>query len=133
MKGFTLWFTGMSGSGKTTLAEKIQGILLERGVKTEILDGDVIRTNLSKGLGFSKEDHPALGVDHVQRHVERGLEQRLGVGFRIERPDHVVERQQPLAAGFQRGFFRFAEPSKQCTIQEVAPQVRVFDLLGFLV
>ncbi len=55
-KGFTLWFTGMSGSGKTTLADKCQEILLERGLNVEILDGDIIRTNLSKGLGFSKED-----------------------------------------------------------------------------
>jgi adenylyl-sulfate kinase len=55
-KGFTLWFTGMSGSGKSTLAEACEKELLERGVNVEILDGDVIRTNLSKGLGFSKED-----------------------------------------------------------------------------
>ncbi len=55
-KGFTLWFTGMSGAGKSTLAEAVEKELLERGVGTEILDGDVIRTNLSKGLGFSKED-----------------------------------------------------------------------------
>jgi len=55
-KGFTLWFTGMSGSGKSTLAEAVQGILLERGMNVEILDGDIIRTNLSKGLGFSQED-----------------------------------------------------------------------------
>ncbi len=55
-KGFTLWFTGMSGSGKSTLAEAIEKELLERGLGVEILDGDVIRTNLSKGLGFSKED-----------------------------------------------------------------------------
>jgi len=56
MKGFTLWFTGMSGAGKSTIAEKIEEILLERGMKVEVLDGDVVRTNLSKGLGFSKED-----------------------------------------------------------------------------
>jgi adenylylsulfate kinase len=55
-KGCTIWFTGMSGSGKTTLANAVQGILLERGLNVEILDGDIIRTNLSKGLGFSKED-----------------------------------------------------------------------------
>jgi adenylyl-sulfate kinase len=46
----------MPCSGKTTLAEKVQEILLERGMKVELLDGDVVRTNLSKGLGFSKED-----------------------------------------------------------------------------
>lgn len=56
MRGFTLWFTGLSGSGKTTLSRQVEEILLERGLKVEVLDGDVIRTNLSKGLGFSKED-----------------------------------------------------------------------------
>jgi len=55
-KGFTLWFTGLSGSGKTTLSQQLEGILLERGMKVEMLDGDVVRQNLSKGLGFSKED-----------------------------------------------------------------------------
>ena len=56
MKGFTLWFTGLSGSGKSTLAHKVEEILLERGVKVEVLDGDVVRQYLSKGLGYSKED-----------------------------------------------------------------------------
>jgi adenylyl-sulfate kinase len=56
MKGFTLWFTGLSGSGKSTLAREIEAVLLERGLKVEVLDGDVVRTHLSKGLGFSKED-----------------------------------------------------------------------------
>ncbi len=56
MKGFTLWFTGLSGAGKSTLAQEIELSLLERGMKIEVLDGDVIRENLSKGLTFSKED-----------------------------------------------------------------------------
>lgn len=56
MKGFTLWFTGLSGSGKSTLAEAMEKELKRRGMKVEVLDGDVVRTNLSKGLGFSKED-----------------------------------------------------------------------------
>ncbi len=55
-KGFTLWFTGLSGSGKSTLAERVRDLLLERGMKVEVLDGDVVRQNLSKGLGFSQED-----------------------------------------------------------------------------
>jgi adenylylsulfate kinase len=55
-KGFTVWFTGLSGSGKSTIAEKLYHELKARGMKTEILDGDVVRQNLSMGLGFSKED-----------------------------------------------------------------------------
>ncbi len=55
-KGLTLWFTGLSGAGKTTLAKRVEKELLMRDLKVELLDGDVIRTNLSKGLGFSKED-----------------------------------------------------------------------------
>ncbi len=55
-KGFTLWFTGLSGAGKSTLAEHVTPILRARGHRVEVLDGDEVRTNLSKGLGFSKED-----------------------------------------------------------------------------
>jgi adenylyl-sulfate kinase len=55
-QGFTIWFTGLSGAGKTTIARIVEGTLRERGEMVEVLDGDVVRTNLSKGLGFSKED-----------------------------------------------------------------------------
>lgn len=55
-KGFTLWFTGMSGAGKSTISELIGQRLRDRGAKVELLDGDEVRTHLSKGLGFSKED-----------------------------------------------------------------------------
>jgi len=54
--GFTIWFTGLSGSGKSTLSEVIEHRLKARGRNVEILDGDIVRTHLSKGLGFSKED-----------------------------------------------------------------------------
>ena len=54
--GFTLWFTGLSGAGKSTLANLVAEELRARGHRVEILDGDEVRTNLSKGLGFSKED-----------------------------------------------------------------------------
>ena len=55
-KGFTIWLTGLSGAGKTTLATEMARVLRARGVSVEVLDGDQVRTNLSKGLGFSKED-----------------------------------------------------------------------------
>jgi adenylyl-sulfate kinase len=61
--GFTLWFTGLSGSGKTTIAHLVGPELDERGCVVEYLDGDVVRTHLSKGLGFSKEDRDA----HIER------------------------------------------------------------------
>jgi adenylylsulfate kinase len=55
-QGFILWFTGLSGSGKSTLANHLAPILRARGLKVEVLDGDEVRENLSKGLTFSKED-----------------------------------------------------------------------------
>jgi adenylyl-sulfate kinase len=55
-KGFTLWFTGMSGAGKSTISNVVFARLREAGARVELLDGDVVRTNLSQGLGFGKED-----------------------------------------------------------------------------
>jgi adenylylsulfate kinase len=57
--GFTLWFTGLSGSGKTTIAHIVGPAIEERGPIVEYLDGDTVRTRLSKGLGFSKQDRDA--------------------------------------------------------------------------
>ena len=54
--GFTIWFTGLSGAGKSTLSEAIAQRLQQHGRNVEILDGDIVRTHLSKGLGFSRED-----------------------------------------------------------------------------
>lgn len=55
-QGFTLWFTGLSGAGKSTISGIVREALLERGCLVEVLDGDEVRENLNKGLGFSKED-----------------------------------------------------------------------------
>jgi len=55
-RGFTLWFTGLSGSGKTTISEIVEHELRERERQVEVLDGDIVRTNLSKGLTFSRDD-----------------------------------------------------------------------------
>lgn len=54
--GFTIWFTGLSGAGKSTLSEAIEQRLKAQGRNVEVLDGDIVRTHLSKGLGFSRED-----------------------------------------------------------------------------
>lgn len=54
--GFTIWFTGLSGAGKSTISTILENDFRARSLKVEVLDGDVVRTHLSKGLGFSKED-----------------------------------------------------------------------------
>src|SRR3970040_1029006 len=61
--GFTLWLPGLSGAGKSTIAHLVGPALEERGAIVEYLDGDTVRTHLSKGLGFSKEDRDA----HIER------------------------------------------------------------------
>lgn len=63
-QGVCLWFTGLSGSGKSTTAEIVTTLLLEAGRRTTSLDGDVVRTHLSKGLGFSKE-HRDINVNRI--------------------------------------------------------------------
>src|SRR5919199_1783915 len=72
-KGFTLWLTGLSGAGKTTLTGKLIPELRARGVRVEVLDGDDVRTNLSKGLGFSKEDRDTniRRIGYVSRLLSR--------------------------------------------------------------
>ncbi len=55
-QGFTVWLTGLSGAGKSTIAERLSPELSARGCSVEVLDGDEVRTHLSKGLGFSRED-----------------------------------------------------------------------------
>ena len=114
-KGFTLWLTGLSGAGKTTLAGALEREMRARGMAVEVLDGDEIRTNLSKGLGFSKEDRDTnirrigyvcrlLSRNHVAaisaaispyrevRDEVRGLHQRFFEVFVRCTIDKLVER-----------------------------------------
>jgi adenylyl-sulfate kinase len=72
-KGFILWMTGLSGAGKTTLTAQLVNELQDRGLKIEVLDGDEVRTNLSKGLGFSKEDRDTniRRIGYVSRLLSR--------------------------------------------------------------
>jgi sulfate adenylyltransferase len=72
-QGVCLWFTGLSGSGKSTTAEVLTSLLLERGRQVTLLDGDVVRTHLSKGLGFSREDRDVniLRIGYVAGEIAR--------------------------------------------------------------
>src|SRR5437588_3593958 len=72
-KGFVVWFTGVSGAGKSTIATALQAELSRRGRHVEVLDGDEVRTHLSKGLGFSKEDRDTniRRIGYVARLVAR--------------------------------------------------------------
>ncbi|MGH9898168.1 MAG: adenylyl-sulfate kinase, partial [Pyrinomonadaceae bacterium] len=72
-RGFTVWLTGLSGAGKSTLATRLTQELSDRECKIEVLDGDEVRTNLSKGLGFSKDDRDTniRRIGYVSRLLSR--------------------------------------------------------------
>jgi sulfate adenylyltransferase len=72
-KGFCVWFTGLSGAGKSTIAEILASLLLEHGREASVLDGDVVRTHLSRGLGFSKADRDMniLRIGYVASEIVR--------------------------------------------------------------
>src|SRR5918997_2641066 len=92
-RGFTLWFTGLSGSGKTTISEIVEHELRERERHVEVLDGDIVRTNLSKGLTFSRDDR---NINVLRIGFVANLLTRNGVGVIVsaispykEARDHV--------------------------------------------
>ena len=68
-KGAVVWFTGLSGSGKSTLAQALEHRLLRAGVRSFILDGDVMRTGLNSDLGFSPEDREENTVEKMENYV----------------------------------------------------------------
>jgi len=82
--GFTLWFTGLSGAGKSTLAAAVRAELGRRGIPVEVLDGDEVRQNLSKGLGFSREDRDTKGL--YARALAKEIPQFTGVSDPYEEP-----------------------------------------------
>jgi adenylyl-sulfate kinase len=105
-QGFTLWFTGLSGAGKTTLTEALVPQLRERGVPVEVLDGDEVRTNLSKGLGFSKEDRDAniRRIGYVARLLSRN-----GVGVIAAAISPYREIRDEVRASVEGDGARFVE------------------------
>jgi adenylylsulfate kinase len=105
--GFTLWFTGLSGAGKTTIANLVGPELEERGKIVEYMDGDTVRTHLSKGLGFSKEDR------------DTNIERIGWVASRLTRQGGAV-----IAAAISP--YRETRAKARAMVEEFGPFVEVF-------
>jgi len=114
-RGFVLWFTGLSGAGKTTLANALAPEFSGRGTRVEVLDGDQVRTHLSQGLGFSKEDRDTniRRIGYVSRLLARN-----GVGvitaaispYRVPR-DEVRQAVESDGASFVEIYLRAQLPA----------------------
>src|ERR1044072_2406283 len=113
-RGFTIWLTGLSGSGKTTLAQSLIDELKARDVNVELLDGDEVRTNLSKGLGFSKEDRDTniRRIGYVSRLLSRN-----GVGVITAAISPYREIRDEVRHSITRDGAEFVEVYVQCPIE----------------
>src|SRR5947199_5482839 len=113
-KGFTLWLTGLSGAGKTTLTEKLIPELRGRGLRMEVLDGDEVRTNLSKGLSFSKEDRDAniRRIGYVSRLLARN-----GVGVITAAISPYREVRDEVRRTVEEDGVQFIEVFVKCPIE----------------
>ena len=112
-RGFTVWFTGLSGAGKTTLAQRIVNELKASDMKVELLDGDEVRTNLSQGLGFSKEDRDTniRRIGYVSRLLSRN-----GVGVITAAISPYREIRDEVRHLISRDGGEFIEVYVQCPI-----------------
>ena len=114
--GFTLWFTGLSGSGKSTIAHLVGPALDERGHVVEYLDGDTVRTHLSKGLGFSKEDRDT-NIERIGWVASR-LTRHGGAVICAAISPYVETRQK--AREMVEPFGRFVEVYVKASVEECA-------------
>jgi len=116
-KGFTVWFTGLSGAGKTTLANAMALDLARGGRKVEILDGDEVRTNLSKDLGFSKEDRDTniRRIGYVSRLLARN-----GVGVIAAAISPYREGRNEVRRAIEAEGTAFVEVFVKCPIDVLA-------------
>lgn len=111
-QGFTLWFTGLCGSGKTTVADLVAQELRRRGMKVEVLDGDVVRTHLSQGLGFSKEDR--------DRHIRRvGFVCKLLTRNGVVAIAAAISPYREVRGENRREIGRFVEVYCKCPLEEL--------------
>jgi adenylyl-sulfate kinase len=116
-KGFTVWFTGLSGAGKTTLAHALAKDLGTRDLKLEVLDGDEVRNNLSKGLGFSKEDRDTniRRIGYVARLLSRN-----GAGVIAAAISPYREVRDEVRRSIEAEGARFIEVFVKCPIHVLA-------------
>ncbi len=115
-KGFTLWFTGLSGAGKTTIAQIVGPELEGSGLLVEYLDGDAVRTHLSKGLGFSKEDRDT-NIERIGWVASRLTRQGAAVLVSAISPYEETRRK---ARSMIEEFGPFVEVFVQVTVEEAA-------------
>lgn len=117
-QGFTLWFTGLSGAGKTTIAEIVERDLRQRFGKIEVLDGDIVRTNLSKGLGFSREDR---NTNVLRIGFVANLLSRNGVGVVVSAISPYKEARDEVRRDIGEGFIEvFVDaPLEVCAERDV--------------
>ena len=115
-RGIILWFTGLSGAGKSTLAEQLAPVLRERGRNVEVLDGDEVRTNLSKGLGFSKEDRDTniRRIGYVARLLSRN-----GVAVITAAISPYAAIRDEVRASIAAEPVEFVEIHVDCSIEEL--------------
>ena len=115
-RGFVLWLTGLSGAGKTTLAGRLVPELRVRGLRVEVLDGDEVRTNLSKGLGFSKEDRDTnvRRIGYVARLLARN-----GVPVITAAISPYREVRDEVRAWVEGDGATFVEVYASCSIEEL--------------
>ena len=113
-RGFTVWLTGLSGAGKTTVAQSIINELKASDVNIELLDGDEVRTNLSKGLGFSKEDRDTniRRIGYVSRLLSRN-----GVGVIASAISPYREVRDEVRQSITSDGSEFIEVYVQCPIE----------------
>src|SRR5678810_565909 len=116
-QAYTLWFTGLSGAGKSTLSELVAAELKKRGKYVEILDGDEVRTNLSKGLGFSKEDRDTniRRIGYVSRLLSRN-----GVGVIAAAISPYREVRDEVRRAVENDGAEFIEVYVKCPIHILA-------------
>ena len=116
-RGFVLWLTGLSGAGKTTLAGRLVPELLARGLRVEVLDGDEVRSNLSKGLGFSKEDRDTnvRRIGYVARLLARN-----GVAAVTAAISPYLEVREEVRRAVEGDGADFVEVYVECPLQVLA-------------